>query len=202
MNPDSILTGQWSRAKLLLIGGSAGSFQPILQLVNIFPANLDKTIVLVVHRKKNYRSEIERIFSQNSKLRVREISDKDKFELNTVYIAPANYHTLLENDGTFSLDVSEPVWFSRPSIDVTFESAADSFGSECCAVLLSGANPDGAAAMRKLKAAGALTIVQDPADAEIPEMPAAAIRLDEFHLVLKASEITGLFKKLTSAPGV
>lgn len=183
---------------MLLIGGSAGSFKVILGLLGVFPERLNKAVLIVVHRKKNYKSEIEKIFAPNTKLQVKELNDKEKIEQNIIYIVPSNYHTLVEDDCSFSLDVSEPVWYSKPSIDVSFESAADCYGSRCCAILLSGANPDGARGMRKLKAAGALTIVQEPADAEIPEMPASAIKLDNFHLVLTAAEIITLIRDLSA----
>ena len=147
-----------------------------------------------MHRKKNFMSELEILFAQNSHLVIKEISDKDKIVSNTVFIAPANYHTLIEKGKYFSLDVSEAVWYSRPSIDMTFESAAEIYGEHCTAVLFSGANQDGAAGLLKLKDAGSLTIVQDPEDAEMPEMPLAAININAQGYVLKADEIFEILK--------
>ena len=149
---------------------------------------------MIIHRKRNFVSEIERMFAENSRMPFREISDKDKIDRNNIYIAPANYHTLIEKGGYFSLDVSESIWYSKPSIDVTFESAADSYFEKCTAILLSGANTDGARGILKLKLAGSLTIAQDPADAEMPEMPQSAINLDAVDYVLKANEIFELLK--------
>ena len=147
-----------------------------------------------MHRKKNFASEIEKLFAEHARILLKEITDKDKVIPGTVFIAPANYHTLIEKEGCFSLDVSEPLWYSKPSIDVTFESAAEIYGAQCTAVLLSGANQDGAAGMLKLKNNGSLTIVQDPDDAEMPEMPLSAINLKAYDYVLKANDIFGLLK--------
>jgi two-component system chemotaxis response regulator CheB len=134
------------------------------------------------------------MFAESSSLPLKEISDKDKINKNTIYIAPANYHTLIEKEGYFGLDVSEAVWFSKPSIDVTFDSAADVYGERCTAILFSGANRDGAQGMLKLKNAGSLTIVQDPSEAEMPEMPEAAININAADYVLGTNEIFELLK--------
>ena len=124
-----------------------------------------------------------------------DISDKVSINNNTLYIAPAGYHTLIEKGGYFGLDVSDAVWYSKPSIDVTFESAAEIYKDRCTAILFSGANQDGALGMLKLKNAGSLTIVQDPRDAEMPEMPKAAININAADYVLRTSEIFELLKK-------
>jgi two-component system chemotaxis response regulator CheB len=113
---------------------------------------------------------------------------------NTIYIAPANYHTLIENEKQFSLDVSEPVWYSKPSIDVTFESAADVFKQKCTAILLSGANQDGAQGLLALRKNGSLTIAQDPADAEMPDMPNAALNINAADLILNTEDIFKLLQ--------
>lgn len=189
MNPDKQLTDRWRSSELLLLGGSAGSFKILFRLVSILRPGLDKTVLIVMHRMRNHMSEIEPMFAQNSSLPLKEISDKDKIERNAIYIAPPNYHTLIEKNGLFGLDVSEAMWFSKPSIDVTFESAADSYPDRCTAVLFSGANPDGAQGLLKLKQSGSLTIVQDPAEAELPEMPLAAIKAGAADRILKTDEI-------------
>ena len=132
------------------------------------------------------------MFAQCTGMAVREVNDKDEILKNTIYLAPPNYHTLIEKGGYFSLDVSDSLWYSKPAIDVTFESAADSYGNRCTAVLLSGANVDGAAGLLKLKLAGSLTIAQHPDDAEMPEMPQAAINLNAAECVLTANQILDL----------
>jgi two-component system chemotaxis response regulator CheB len=193
--PDSRLIDHWKRTDVVLLGGSAGAFKILFKLVSLLQPSLNKSVVLVMHRKKNHNSDIERLFSLNSKLPLKEISDKDKININTVYIAPANYHTLIEKTGNFALDVSEALWFSKPSIDVTFESAADIYATRCTAILLSGANQDGAQGMLKIRQSGGLTIVQSPGEAELPEMPLAAINSGAAEYTFKTEEI---FELLTS----
>ena len=128
---------------------------------------------------------------------LKEISDKDPVQGNAIYIAPANYHTLIEKNGYFSLDVSEPVWYSKPSIDVTFESAADAYGRDCTAILFSGANQDGAEGLLRLRESGALTIVQNPEDAEMADMPNAAINISAAEFILRTKEIFELVNNST-----
>lgn len=197
MAPDSEIARRFAESKVLLLGGSAGSFKLLFRLVKLFPHDFNKTIIIVIHRKKNFFSEIEKLFGENSRMLLREISDKDEIEANAIYIAPPNYHTLIEKNGYFALDVSEAVWYSKPSIDVTFESAADAYGKSCTAILFSGANQDGAEGLLTLRQAGALTIVQDPDDAEMAEMPAAAVNIDAAEYILRTTEIFELIKNST-----
>jgi two-component system chemotaxis response regulator CheB len=186
---------RWKNSDIVLIGGSAGSFKPIFRAVKNFSETLNKAVIIVIHRKKNYFSEIEKLFAENSRMLLREVADKDVVENNTIYIAPANYHTLIEKERTFSLDVSEAVWYSRPSIDVTFESAADVYEHRCTAILLSGANQDGAEGLLTLRKRGALTIVQDPAEADMSEMPMSAIHMGSAQYILSNDDIFELLKK-------
>ena len=192
MLPDKLIIDRWQKSEILLLGGSAGSFKLIFNIVKNFNANLNKTVIIIIHRKKNFYSDIEKLFSDNSDIDFKEISDKDEIQKNTIYIAPANYHTLIEKEKTFALDVSEAVWFSRPSIDVTFESAAEVYEDKCTAILFSGANQDGAEGLLKLRNYGSLTIVQDPEDAEMPQMPLAAIKIDAAGYITNANDIAGL----------
>lgn len=189
MEPDENLLERWRTTEVLLLGGSAGSFKILFQIVKFLPADLNKIVIVVIHRKRNFFSEIEKLFGENSSMKLREIQDKDVLKKNTIYIAPANYHTLIEKEGYFSLDVSEAVWYSKPSIDVTFESASEIYEKHCMAILLSGANQDGAAGMLKLRNSGAVTIAQHPMDAEMSEMPAAAIKIGAAEYVLTTDEI-------------
>ncbi|MEO6632404.1 MAG: chemotaxis protein CheB [Mucilaginibacter sp.] len=194
MAPDKNITDRWHSSDILLLGGSAGSFKLIFGIVKNLDANLNKAVIIVMHRKRNFESGIEKLFAQNSRIQVKEISDKDKVNKKTVYVAPPNYHVLIEKDGSFALDVSEAVWFSKPSIDITFESAAEIYKDKCTAILLSGANQDGAAGLLKLRNAGSLTIAQSPEDAELPEMPREAINLNAVDYVLRTEEIIELLK--------
>ena len=182
---------------MLILGGSAGSFKLLFRLVKQLPDTLNKTVLIIIHRKKNFFSEIEKLFAENSRMLLREISDKEPVNKNTIYIAPANYHTLVEENKVFSLDVSDAVWYSKPSIDVTFESVADVYKDRCTAVLFSGANQDGAEGLLKLRNNGALTIAQHPDDAEMPEMPMAAIKIKAAEYILTTEEIFELLQNTT-----
>lgn len=191
---DPQILKRWQAADIVLIGGSAGSFKLFFSVVKNINADINKTIILVMHRKKNFFSEIEKLFAEHSRIYLKEIADKDELKKNTIYIAPANYHTLIEKEGYFSLDVSEPVWYSKPSIDVTFESAAEVFNGRCAAILLSGANQDGAEGLLKLRQSGSLTIAQDPQEAEMAEMPRSAIDMDAAEFILKTEDIIHLIR--------
>lgn len=195
MDIDENLLKRWRSSEILLLGGSAGSFKIMFQVVKNITPGLNKAVIIIIHRKKNFLSEIERLFAEHCRVLLKEISDKDKIKKNTIFIAPANYHTLIEKGGYFGLDVSEALWYSKPSIDVTFESAADVYKANCTAILFSGANQDGAGGLLKLKEAGSLTIVQHPEDAEMPEMPNMAISINAACLILRTSEIFELLNK-------
>lgn len=195
MGLDNSIVDRWHKSEVLLLGGSAGSFKLLFQIVKLLPPDLDKAVIIVMHRKKNFISEIENLFAQNSRISLKEITDKDRIRKNTIYIAPANYHTLIESDHTFALDVSDAIWYSKPSIDVTFESAAEAYKDRCTAILFSGANEDGARGLLKLRNAGSLTIAQHPDDAEMKEMPNKAVDINATDYVLKNNEIFVLLKK-------
>lgn len=194
MELNTDIVERWHKSEVLLLGGSAGSFKLLFRTVKNLAPDLNKTVIIIIHRKKNFFSEIEKLFGQNSRMYLREICDKDLIKKNTIYIAPANYHTLIENEKQFSLDVSESVWYSKPSIDVTFDTAAEAFGNRCTAILLSGANQDGAEGLLKLRNCGSLTIAQDPDDAEMADMPSAAIHINAADYILKADDIFKLLQ--------
>lgn len=164
--------------QLVVIGGSAGSLEVVLQIVSGLPSTLTAAIVVVLHRLQSAESVLVNVLESRAALPVREVEDKEPLQRGTIYIAPPNYHLLLENKKEFSLDASEKVHHSRPSIDVTFESAAREFGRAAVGILLSGANADGAAGLKKIKNSGGITLVQDPATAEVDYMPRQAIAQD------------------------
>ena len=180
----------------LVIGGSAGSLEVILNLVAQLPRLPNAVVIIVVHRKKDNDSILVDLLSSRTRLPVKEVEDKEPMLLNTVYLAPPDYHLLIERADLFSLDSSEKIQFSRPSIDVTFESVAEAFGNKTIGILLSGANADGAAGLAKIRQAGGYTIVQDPATADVGFMPQQALELTPVDRVLPAGEIPALLEKL------
>lgn len=159
----------------LAIGTSAGGINALQRLLPAL-AGLQRSCVLVVqHMYRHTRVPIHQIFAPVPGLHLCEAEDKQALQVGGVYFAPPNYHLLVESDHTLSLDVDCPVNWARPSIDVLFESAARVFGRRCTAVLLTGANDDGAQGCREIQDHGGTVIVQDPADAEIDAMPKAAL---------------------------
>ena len=183
----------FDKTDLLLIGGSAGAFDSLLRIIEAIPLGYNKAVVIIIHRGKNNFTDIENLFGPHCRTKVTEVTDKETIQKGTVYIAPSNYHLLFEDSETFALDVSEAVWYSKPSIDVTFESAAEIYGNKCAAILLSGANADGAAGMLSLLKSGAITIAQNPNDAEVPIMPQAAIANKAARYILTCNQLLQLF---------
>lgn len=163
--------------KMVVIGGSAGSLETLLKIVSALPGNSGACFVIVIHRKFEPDSILLDLLSTKTSMPVKEVEDKEMIWANTVYLAPPDYHLLVEDRHSFSLDVSEKIQYSRPSIDVTFESAASVLGDAVIAVLLSGANSDGAAGMVIVKEQGGYTIVQDPSTADVPFMPNSALEM-------------------------
>lgn len=182
--------------KFIVIGGSAGSLDVLLQIVAALPGNMRASFLVVVHRKSDAESLLPDLLSSRTTLAVREVEDKEKIHPGTIYIAPADYHLLVESKNNFSLDASEKIQFSRPSIDVTFESVAEVFGKTAVAILLSGANADGAEGLKRVKDCGGHTIVQDPATADVSFMPQQAVNLRAMNAVVGADQLPGYIKQL------
>jgi two-component system chemotaxis response regulator CheB len=182
--------------KLLVIGGSAGSLQVILSLLAVIGEDFPMPVLIVLHRNGGFESNLEELFSLRTNLPIREVEEKDQLRAGTIYLCPADYHVLLEKDHSFSLDYSERVHFSRPSIDVIFRSAADIFGPGLVCLLLSGANADGTEGMQYVQEKGGLTIVQDPATADVPYMPQQAISRMKVDFIIPTDEIPGFIHGL------
>lgn len=163
-----------AKIELVVIGGSAGSLEPLLALVALL-ADVDVPIVVAIHLGANQRNLLPEILGSVTRRTVVEAEDKQPIEPDYIYIAPPNYHLLVERTGTLALSVDDAVKYSRPSIDVLFESAAAAFGSRCIGVLLSGANDDGAAGLVRIVDAGGEALTQDPACAQHPTMPQAGM---------------------------
>lgn len=161
--------------KAVAIGASAGAIHALLRILPALPSGYALPVLAVVHVPPGRRSELAGLFAGKCRLPVREAEDKEPIEPGTVYFAPPDYHMLVEAGGTISLSTEEPVFFSRPSIDVLFESAADAYGPDLMGVVLTGANEDGARGLRAVAEAGGSVFVQDPATAYARAMPDAAL---------------------------
>ncbi|GAB4055941.1 chemotaxis protein CheB [Spirosoma litoris] len=182
--------------QVVVIGGSTGSIDVLLKLLPALRSPLLFTLIIVLHRKNTADSTLANLFSLKTSLPLKEVDDKDVIVPGTIYLAPADYHLLIEKDGTFSLDDSEKVNYSRPSIDVTFESAADVYGSSLVGVLLSGANSDGTNGLVAIKRAGGVSIVQQPETAQVAFMPQQAILSAPIDYVLDIQELISFMNTL------
>jgi two-component system chemotaxis response regulator CheB len=157
------------------IGTSWGGLAAMTKLLGALPGDFSLPVVVVQHRGKDSDRLLSELLQDATELKVCEVEDKEPLVPGTVHIAPANYHVLIDA-GYLSLTVEEPVRFSRPSIDVMFSSAADTYGSGAIGVVLTGANEDGARGLSHIVKRGGRALVQDPKTAEIPIMPVAAIK--------------------------
>ncbi|HYG40699.1 MAG TPA: chemotaxis protein CheB [Cytophagales bacterium] len=185
-----------SQYKAIVIGGSAGSFQVITKLLAALPKDLDLPIIMCLHRLKHVRHGFVEALNIKSVKPLEEPNDKDMIKKGKIYLAPANYHLCVELGNSFSLSTEEMVNNSRPSIDITLETASYVYKNKLIGILLSGANKDGAWGMKKIKDRGGFTIVQDPADCMIDTMPSAALNLTEIDLVLKVDGLIKFFQNL------
>lgn len=161
---------------LLVIGGSAGSLEPLMAILAALPAGFTAPIAIVIHMLPTQPSHLVALLGRQSARRVVEPEDKEPLEPSTIYVAPPNYHMLIERTHAIALSVDDPVNYSRPSIDVLFESAADAYGKDTIGVLLSGSNADGAAGLKRIADAGGIAFVQKPESAAYAVMPQAALQ--------------------------
>jgi two-component system chemotaxis response regulator CheB len=182
--------------RILVIGGSAGSLEALLQFLPALKNDIPFSIVIVLHRKNAAGSMLTNLLQSRTQIPVREIEDKEKMLPSVIYVAPADYHVLIEKDDHFSLDVSEKINYSRPSIDVSFETAADVFGQGAAALLLSGANADGTEGLKCIREKGGKVLVQQPSSAEVSYMPQQALKEIKPDAILSTEEIAGYINAL------
>ncbi len=180
----------------VVIGTSAGGLQALTMLIPPLPKNFDKAMIVVSHIQEGSDDFLARYLDGISAIRIKEANEKEAILSGTVYVAPAGYHLLVEDDRTFALSTEGPVNYSRPSIDVLFESAAEVYADKLVGVILTGANSDGARGVRAVKQAGGLVVVQDPETAESSAMPRAAIDATHIDHVLELPEIASFLSNL------
>lgn len=159
---------------IAVVGTSWGGLAALRELVSALPADLSLAVVLVQHRHKHSDHVLAMLLQDRTTLTVCEVEDKAPIEPGKVFVAPADYHLLVGPD-SFELTVDDPIRYSRPSIDLTFSSAADFFGARTIGVVLTGANADGAEGLRRIVDRGGVALVQEPTTAESPTMPLAAL---------------------------
>jgi len=173
-----------NRGPAVVVGVSAGGLETLKELLPLIPAGFALPIIIVQHLHPMQDKFFIDCLDSICPLPVREAEEKERVVPGNVFFAPPNYHLLIEKDRTFSLSVDEKVNFSRPSIDVLFETAAEAYGPELIGIVLTGASRDGAAGLRRIKENGGTAIVQDPATARFPAMPSAALAETEVDFVM------------------
>jgi two-component system chemotaxis response regulator CheB len=184
------------RFEAVVIGGSAGGVDALVALLPAIPAGYTLPVFCILHMPGDRESRLAELFDERLPVPVKEAADKEQIAPGTVYFAGPGYHLSVERDRTFSISCEPPVHFARPAIDVLMESGADAYGPALAGILLTGANHDGADGMARIRARGGFTVVQDPADAQVPTMPASAINRSKPNLILPLARIHALLPML------
>ena len=182
--------------KTIVIGGSAGSLEVLFRLLPKLRPDLKIAVIIVLHRRNSGDSSLSELLSTKSSIPTQEVEDKDPILPGNIYLAPSDYHLLAEKNFTFSLDYSEKINFSRPSLDVTFESAADVYGSSLIGIILSGANEDGTKGLLTIKNNGGIIVAQEPRTAQMPLMPQYAIDHAAIDYILGIDEMADFINGL------
>lgn len=182
--------------ELIVIGGSAGSLQVIIEMIKKLDDRLNIPIVVVVHRKAQSGDILRTLLQQFIRIPVVEVEDKTEINNRTLYIVPADYHLLFENKKNMSLDSSEKMNYSRPSIDVTFRSAAEIYGEHMIGILLSGANADGVEGLSYIKKYNGQVWIQDPETAEVEYMPRHAVEEIDYDLIIRPDNLADYINQL------
>jgi len=187
-----------SNCKVVIIGGSAGSLNALMHILPELTPLKGFAIVIVVHRKSTDEQTLEDLISLKASIPLKLVEDKTELLPGFVYVAPSNYHLLFEKDGFLALDTSEKINYSRPSIDVSFESAAEIYGETLVGILLSGSNADGTKGLQAIKSHGGKVVVQNPLAAEMPFMPNNAILHNIPDFILSNHEILRLIVSINT----
>ena len=184
----------------IVVGASAGGVEALLGIFAELPAGFGLPIIAVLHLPDERRSQLAEVFARRLRIPVREARDKELIEAGTLFFAGPGYHLSVENDRSLSLSQEDRVHHSRPAIDYLFASAADAYGAGLLAILLTGANQDGARGLAYVKQQHGTTVVQDPAEARVDVMPRAALALQTPDHILTLSRIGSLLVLLESSP--
>lgn len=192
MTPPSLDSIRTRRFSAVVVGASAGGIDAMMAIFSALPANYRLPIVALLHIPESHDSHLAEVFQHRLAMAVRDAVDKQEIVPGTLYFASAGYHLSIEQDRTFSYSCEPPVHFSRPSIDILMESAADTYGQHLLGIILTGANYDGAAGMQRIKQQGGVTIVQDPREAQVATMPSEAIRLQTPDFILPLADIRNM----------
>ena len=183
--------------KAVVIGGSAGSFQVVVKILQSLPKNFNYPVLLCLHRLKHVRSGFVEALSIKSNIPIIEPYDKTNIKPGFGYLAPSNYHMYVELANQISLSTEEPVNHSRPSIDLTYISAAIAYRKRLVGIILSGANRDGALGMKKIAEYGGTTIAQDPQECEVRTMTESTLNITKVDYVYKTDQIIQFLRNIS-----
>lgn len=186
------------RYEAIVMGVSSGGMSAMKIMFSLLPKNFSIPIIMVQHLSAHSNNEWIQLLNDKSDLSIKEADEKEKIENGKVYIAPPNYHLMIEMNKTLSLTIDERINFARPSIDVLFESAAEVYKNKLIGVILTGSNADGTVGLKKIKEYGGLTIAQDPKTAESPYMPTSAIAAVQMDYILSLEDIIKLLIKIAA----
>jgi len=192
--------GSKRKFQAIAIGVSSGGVQALKLLLGGLPADFPLPILIVQHISPEAGSGMAKLLDDLCGIRVKEADEQERIAPATVYLAPPNYHLLVERSGTLALSADRPVSYARPSVDVLFESAAAVFGPALIGIVLTGANYDGSRGVQIIKQKGGVVIVQDPDDADTPQMPLAAIAATEVDHVVALADMPELLQRLAGTP--
>ncbi|MBJ2267080.1 chemotaxis protein CheB [Pseudomonas sp. MF6772] len=189
-----------SGVQAIVVGASAGGVEALLSVFGALAPGFNLPIIAVLHLPDERRSQLAEVFDRRLAIPVVEARDKETIQPGTLYFATPGYHLSVEHDHSLSLSQEERVHHSRPAIDYLFESAADVYGPNLLAILLTGANQDGARGLAQVKQRGGTTVIQDPAEARVAVMPMAALALHTPDHILTLSRIGDLLASLEPSP--
>lgn len=198
MNQKFIQKAQ-ENSKFVVIGTSAGGVEALGKIIPAFLTPSTLAAFIVIHLPAEGPNLIPDLFQESTRFRLKEAEPGEPIEAETIYVAPPDYHLNVESNHTVSLSTEEPVQFSRPSIDLLFESAALAFGCKTLGILLTGANGDGSQGLKTIQERGGLTIIQDPKDADYKAMPEAGLKHLTPDAVMTLTEIITFLKELSGA---
>ena len=173
----------------IVVGTSAGGFHAVSEILGKLPIDFPVPVIVVQHRAKESQDLFEEVLQRKCAITIKQADEKEHIQSGKVYVAPPNYHLLIETDRTFSLSLDPPVQYSRPSIDVLFESAALAYKDKLIGIILTGSNSDGAAGISSVRKMGGLTIAQDPGEAQYSLMAQASINTKQVQHIWKLKDI-------------
>jgi two-component system chemotaxis response regulator CheB len=186
----------------IVVGVSSGGLKALRFIFSLLPSDFVVPIIVVQHIGPRSENTWIKLLNDCSNISIKEADEKEKVGTGHIYVAPSNYHLMIEKDKTFSLTIDERVNFARPSIDVLFESAAEVYREKLIGIILTGSNNDGAKGVKRIKECGGLVIIEDPETAESSYMPASAISLVQPDYILPLNQISELLLKITISTNI